>query len=61
METRSCCWPVGDKYVLQMMREHDATLGGEQSGHILFPAYSTTGDGLMTALLVLDMVQRSGT
>jgi phosphoglucosamine mutase len=52
--------PVGDKYVLQMMREHDATLGGEQSGHILFPAYSTTGDGLMTALLVLDMVQRSG-
>jgi phosphoglucosamine mutase len=52
--------PVGDKYVLQMMREHDATLGGEQSGHILFPAHSTTGDGLMTALLVLDMVQRSG-
>jgi phosphoglucosamine mutase len=52
--------PVGDKYVLQMMREHDASLGGEQSGHILFPAHSTTGDGLMTALLVLDMVQRSG-
>jgi phosphoglucosamine mutase len=52
--------PVGDKYVLQMMREHDATLGGEQSGHILFPAHSTTGDGLMTALLVLDIVQRSG-
>jgi phosphoglucosamine mutase len=46
--------------VLQMMREHDATLGGEQSGHILFPAHSTTGDGLMTALLVLDIVQRSG-
>ena len=52
--------PVGDKYVLQMMRQHDATLGGEQSGHILFPAYSTTGDGLLTALLVLDIVQRSG-
>jgi phosphoglucosamine mutase len=52
--------PVGDKYVLQMMRQHHATLGGEQSGHILFPAYSTTGDGLLTALLVLDIVQRSG-
>jgi phosphoglucosamine mutase len=52
--------PVGDKYVLQMMRQHSATLGGEQSGHILFPSHSTTGDGLLTALLVLDIVQRSG-
>jgi phosphoglucosamine mutase len=52
--------PVGDKYVLQMMRQHNATLGGEQSGHILFPSHSTTGDGLLTALMVLDIVQRSG-
>jgi phosphoglucosamine mutase len=52
--------PVGDKYVLQMMRRHCASLGGEQSGHILFPAHSTTGDGLLTALLVLDILQRSG-
>ncbi len=52
--------PVGDKYVLQMMHENNATLGGEQSGHILFPGHSTTGDGLLTALLVLDIVQRSG-
>jgi phosphoglucosamine mutase len=52
--------PVGDKYVLQMMQQHHATLGGEQSGHILFPSHSTTGDGLLTALLVLDIVQRSG-
>ena len=52
--------PVGDKYVLQMMQENDASLGGEQSGHILFPARATTGDGLLTALLVLDMVQRAG-
>jgi phosphoglucosamine mutase len=52
--------PVGDKYVLQMMRENNAALGGEQSGHILFPSHSTTGDGLLTALLVLDIVQRSG-
>ncbi len=52
--------PVGDKYVLQMMQENDASLGGEQSGHILFPARATTGDGLLTALLVLDMLQRAG-
>ncbi len=52
--------PVGDKYVLQMMQEYHASLGGEQSGHILFPAKSTTGDGLLTALLVLDLVQRAG-
>ncbi len=52
--------PVGDKYVLQLMQEHDASLGGEQSGHILFPAHSTTGDGLLTALLVLDILARSG-
>src|SRR5271170_3266333 len=52
--------PVGDKYVLEWMRKHEASLGGEQSGHILFPALSTTGDGLLTALVVLDIVQRSG-
>lgn len=52
--------PVGDRYVLEMMREHDAALGGEQSGHILFPHLATTGDGLLTALVVLDLVKRSG-
>jgi phosphoglucosamine mutase len=52
--------PVGDKYVLERMRSSDASLGGEQSGHILFPAKATTGDGLLTALLVLDVVHRSG-
>lgn len=52
--------PVGDKYVLEMMRKHDAKLGGEQSGHILFPRLSTTGDGLLTALVVLDLVARAG-
>ncbi len=52
--------PVGDKYVLQMMQEQQASLGGEQSGHILFPAQATTGDGLLTALIVLDIIQRSG-
>ena len=52
--------PVGDKYVLEEMRKSGASLGGEQSGHILFPARATTGDGLLTALLVLDLVHRSG-
>ncbi|MGC8549327.1 MAG: phosphoglucosamine mutase [Acidobacteriaceae bacterium] len=52
--------PVGDKYVLERMQAEGAALGGEQSGHILFPALATTGDGLLTALLVLDIVKRSG-
>jgi phosphoglucosamine mutase len=52
--------PVGDKYVLEEMRKSGASLGGEQSGHILFPAKATTGDGLLTALMVLDVVHRSG-
>jgi phosphoglucosamine mutase len=52
--------PVGDKYVLEMMQKHHASLGGEQSGHILFPRRSTTGDGLLTALVLLDTLARSG-
>ena len=52
--------PVGDKYVLEWMQLHNAALGGEQSGHVIFPHLSTTGDGLLTALVVLDIVKRSG-
>ena len=52
--------PVGDKYVLEMMQANAASLGGEQSGHILFPHLATTGDGLLTALVVLDLVRRAG-
>jgi phosphoglucosamine mutase len=51
---------VGDKYVLEQMLKTGATLGGEQSGHIIFSGRSTTGDGLLTALLVLDVVHRAG-
>lgn len=51
---------VGDKYVLEEMKRSDAALGGEQSGHLLFPAKATTGDGLLTALMVLDVVHRAG-
>ncbi len=52
--------PVGDKYVLEQMISTGAALGGEQSGHIIFSGRSTTGDGLLTALLLLDIVHRSG-
>jgi phosphoglucosamine mutase len=52
--------PVGDRYVLEMMQDQNAALGGEQSGHILFPHLATTGDGLLTALVVLDLVARTG-
>jgi phosphoglucosamine mutase len=51
---------VGDKYVLEQMRSTGASLGGEQSGHIIFSGRSTTGDGLLTALLLLDIIHRSG-
>ena len=51
---------VGDKYVLEQMIATGAALGGEQSGHIIFSGRSTTGDGLLTALLLLDIVHRSG-
>jgi phosphoglucosamine mutase len=52
--------PVGDKYVLEEMQKNGAVLGGEQSGHMLFLDRSTTGDGMLTALIVLDILQRSG-
>jgi phosphoglucosamine mutase len=51
---------VGDRYVLEQMQQHNAALGGEQSGHILFPHLATTGDGLLTALVILDLIARSG-
>jgi phosphoglucosamine mutase len=52
--------PVGDRYVLEQMSQHNAALGGEQSGHILMPHLATTGDGLLTALVVLDLIARTG-
>ena len=44
---------VGDRYVLEKMREEDHMLGGEQSGHVIMRAFNTTGDGILTALQVL--------
>ena len=52
--------PVGDKYVLDEMRKTGAVLGGEQSGHIIFSRTATTGDGLLTALIVLEILSRNG-
>ncbi|MCE5287482.1 MAG: phosphoglucosamine mutase [Pelosinus sp.] len=51
---------VGDRYVLETMREKGYVLGGEQSGHIIFSEFSTTGDGLITALQLLTAVHTSG-
>ncbi|MGP8244672.1 MAG: phosphoglucosamine mutase [Bryobacteraceae bacterium] len=49
--------PVGDKYVLEEMVRTGAVLGGEQSGHVIFREHATTGDGLLTALKVLEISQ----
>jgi phosphoglucosamine mutase len=49
---------VGDRYVLQMLREHGGVLGGEASGHVLHLDRSGTGDGMLNALFVLDALQR---
>lgn len=51
---------VGDRYVLERMREIGANLGGEQSGHIIFLDQNTTGDGLLSALHLLEVVKKTG-
>jgi phosphoglucosamine mutase len=52
--------PVGDRYVLEHMREHGFNIGGEQSGHIIMSDFTTTGDGFVAALQVLAVVQKQG-
>ena len=51
---------VGDRYVLEALADGGLSLGGEQSGHVIFAERATTGDGMLTALALLDVVQRSG-
>jgi len=51
---------VGDRYVLEAIREGGYTLGGEQSGHVIFSRYATTGDGILTGLKLLAEVARTG-
>ena len=52
--------PVGDKYVLEEMLRRDAAIGGEQSGHVIFHKYATTGDGMLTALRVFEVMRATG-
>jgi phosphoglucosamine mutase len=51
---------VGDRYVVEAMREHGAVLGGEQSGHLVFMEHSTTGDGLLGGLQLLRIMRETG-
>lgn len=59
-EIKTIITKVGDRYVLEEMVKSGYVLGGEQSGHIIFLEYNTTGDGLVTALQVSSIVKRSG-
>lgn len=49
---------VGDKYVYEAMQNDGLCLGGEESGHIIFSKYATTGDGLITALKIMEVFNR---
>ena len=51
--------PVGDKYVAENMRQNGHLIGGEQSGHIIFSRYANTGDGLLTAIKVMEVMTES--
>lgn len=51
---------VGDRYVLEEMRKSGYVLGGEQSGHVIFLEYNTTGDGLLTAIQLLNVIKETG-
>lgn len=51
---------VGDRYVVEEMKKHDYSLGGEQSGHIVFLDYNTTGDGLLTGLQLVNIMKVTG-
>ena len=50
---------VGDRYVVEAMREHDFNIGGEQSGHVVLSDFGTTGDGMVAALQVLNVLRES--
>ena len=51
---------VGDRYVVEEMKKHGYTLGGEQSGHIIFLDYNTTGDGLLTGIQLVNIMKVTG-
>ena len=51
---------VGDRYVLEKMKEHGLNLGGEQSGHIIMLDYNTTGDGVLSSIQLVAAIKESG-
>ncbi len=51
---------VGDRYVLDALRAHKLSLGGEQSGHVIFPDHASTGDGLLTGLMLAARMAETG-
>ena len=51
---------VGDRYVLEEMLKHGYNIGGEQSGHIIFKDYATTGDGQLSGAMLASVIKRSG-
>ena len=52
--------PVGDRYILERMVKEELSLGGEQSGHMIFLDYHTSGDGMISGLQMLKLMKRSG-
>ena len=52
--------PVGDRHVLAALDAEGSALGGEQSGHIVFRRLATTGDGILTGVILADLVKRTG-
>jgi len=51
---------VGDRYVIQYMRENGCNIGGEKSGHLIFKDYATTGDGIISALQIMKLMKQTG-
>lgn len=60
LELKTSKTAVGDRYVMEEMRRGGFNLGGEQSGHVIFLDYNTTGDGLLTGIQLVDTLQQSG-
>jgi phosphoglucosamine mutase len=59
-EMKAVCTQVGDRYVVEEMRKSGFNLGGEQSGHIVFLDYNTTGDGLLSGIQLMSVMKETG-
>ena len=53
--------PVGDKYIVEAIQNYDLSIGGENSGHIIFPEYTSTGDGILIAMLLIQVLEETHT